>query len=153
MITSERLVEIVTEALERTCFLVSDPSDQEALVDRGHRLARSAAIRYSGPDSGDVHVLASDGFLQELASSMLGVEPEEIDLEVEGRDAIRELANILGGSVILELGGDNCEYRLGLPEETTPAEVAPGTACHLESAFGALKVVWSPQEAAEGKAA
>jgi CheY-specific phosphatase CheX len=152
-ITPDRLVQMVTEALERTCFMVSDPSDADAVAANGYQCARCARIAYTGPAAGHVFVVASDGFLEELASSLLGCEPEEIDLEVEGRDAIKELANIMGGSVILELGGDNCEYRLGLPEEVGAAPAATGAECYIESTFGALRVCWAPEAAAAAKAA
>jgi len=146
-INPERLTDMVTEALERTCFMVSDPSDEAAAAGQGYEFSRCARIAYSGPASGYVFVVASDGFLEELASSLLGCEPEDIDLDVEGRDAIKELANIMGGSVILELGGDNCEYRLGLPEEADPAPFSSGAECFIESTFGALRVHWAPVDA------
>lgn len=152
-ITPERLTEMVTEALERTCFLVTDPSDPKSIADRGYTTGRCARVAYSGPDAGHVHVCASDGFLKELASSLLGCEPDEIDLDSDGHDAIRELANIMGGSVILDLGGDRCEYRLGLPELAQPPAGGAGPLCCLESAAGAILVRWEPTARAETRAA
>ena len=49
------------------------------------------------------------------ASSLLGINPEDIEVESEGLDAIRELANILGGSVLHDIGGQQSEFSLGLP--------------------------------------
>lgn len=152
-INTERLCELVAEALERTCFMVSEPSDQAAAAGQGYALSRCARIAYTGPASGYVFVVASDGFLEELASGLLGCEPDEIDLEVEGRDAIRELANIMGGSVVLEMGGDDCEYRLGLPEEAEPVPFTVGVECYIESTFGALRVYWAPRAGSASKAA
>lgn len=152
-ITTDRLTDMVTEALERTCFMVSDPSDADAVAAHGYRCTHCARIAYSGPGAGHVFVLSSDGFLEELASGLLGCEPDEINLNVEGRDAIKELANIMGGSVILELGGDDCEYRLGLPEETETVPSTPGAECYIESTFGALRVCWAPDAAPASKAA
>ena len=146
-ITPDRLEELVTEALERTCFMVSDPSDEASAAGQGYEFSHCARIAYSGPAAGHVFVVASDGFIEELASSLLGCEPEEINLDVEGRDAIKELANIMGGSVILELGGDNCEYSLGLPEEADPAPFSTGAQCFIESTFGVLRVYWAPAAA------
>lgn len=152
-ITNERLEEMVTEALERTCFMVSDSADQASVTEQGYELSHCARIAYSGPEAGFVYVVASDGFLEELASSLLGCEPEDINLEIEGRDAVKELANIMGGSVTLELGGQDCEYRLGLPEETQPADYTTGTECYIESTYGALRVYWAPDVSASTRAA
>ena len=152
-ITTDRLAEMVTDALERTCFMVSDPSEPGSIAEQGYELSHCAKIAYSGPAAGFVYVVASDGFLEELASSLLGCEPEDIDLDVEGRDAVKELANIMGGSITLELGGDDCEYRLGLPEETAPAEYSSGNECYIESTYGALRVYWAPDTNATSQAA
>lgn len=152
-IANERLVEMVTSALERTCFMISDPSDAETVSGSGFDLTRSARIAYSGSGAGYVLVSASDGFLEELASSLLGCEPEEVDLDVDGRDAICELANIMGGSVTLELGGDTSEYRLGLPQETDGTGSNGGTDIYVESMAGALRVCWMPDDGVDSQAA
>jgi len=152
-IPTERLAEMVTDALERTCFMISDPSDADASARNGYTLTHSARIAYNGPDAGFVYVVASDGFLEELASSLLGCEPEEINLDVDGRDAIKELANIMGGSVTLELGGDKSEYRLGLPEQSDVADPGGGTDIYIESMAGALRVCWMPTDGQNAKAA
>ena len=152
-IQTERLTEMVTDVLERTCFMISDPSDADAVAGNGFVLAHSARIAYTGPGAGFVYVVASDGFLEELASSLLGCEPEEINLDVDGRDAINELANIMGGSVTLELGGDKSEYRLGLPEKFEATIPDSGTDIYIESMAGALRVCWLPTDSQNAKAA
>ncbi len=152
-IQTDRLTEMVTDVLERTCFMISDPSDAEAVAANGFTLAHSARIAYTGPGTGFVYVVASDGFLEELASSLLGCEPEEINLSVDGRDAIHELANIMGGSVTLELGGDKSEYRLGLPEQSEATVPTGGTDIYIESMAGALRVCWMPTDGQNAQAA
>lgn len=150
---TERLSELVAEALERTCFMVSEPTDRAAAAGHGYALSHCARIACTGPAAGEVFVIASDGFIEELASGLLGCEPQEIDIEVEGRDAIKELVNILGGSVILEMGGDDCEYRLGLPEEAEPVPFTAGVECYTESTSGALRVYWAPRPGSASEAA
>ena len=85
------------------------------------------------------------------------MEPEEIDPEVQGKDAIKELANIIGGSAILELGGDDCQYSLQLPElagGTSASEPGDdGAACFVESEGEILKVVWRPMDSSQSAAA
>ena len=49
-----------------------------------------------------------------------------LDRQAGVEDLALELANIVGGSVVVELGGTDREYRLGLPEALEPtAEAAP----------------------------
>ena len=147
-ITPDALLSLVTAALERTCFLITDPSTAERCASRGEPLSFNARIRHSGPTNGWVSVHASEGFVRELASSLLGVEPDQVEPGVEGRDAIRELANILGGSVVTAVGGEVSEYRLGLPEEHGGSP-SGCVRCDLETPSGALAVCWLPDRPAK----
>ncbi len=116
-----------------------------------------ARIAYSGPSEGQLILAASEGFLRELASSILGVEPEEVDPDQHGKDAIKELANILGGSAVLELGGAECHYSLNLPEliecSEAPEPGAQGAVCFVETEGEILKVIWHPSDSSRSAAA
>ncbi len=135
-IDSHRLAELVVETLERTAFLLTDAMPPEA-KDEFDRPAWFSTINYGGTSNGAIFLAASDGFVRELASSLLGVEHEEVDMETHGRDVVNELANIVGGSVTLDLGSDTQQFSLGLPEAAT-AEAMPKpcdsvTQCFIES--------------------
>lgn len=155
-LTSQRIAELVIEALERTAFVLAES------VDAGRAAQLPAAtcfsrIYYTGPDQGQLFLAASEGFVRELASSLLGVEPEDVDPVVEGEDAIKELANIVGGSTILELSGVDCHYSLKLPELVEAPEMPEpgdrGAACFVESEGELLQVVWCPTDPSQSAAA
>ncbi len=130
--------------LERTAMVLAEPAAHEEAHPPPTRFAR---ITYQGPSRGTLLLGATDGFLRELAASLLGAETAEVDLDTQGGDALKEMANIVGGSVILALSGGACEYSLGLPEllpspeapEGTPAARAEGT---VVTEGGPLHVVW-----------
>lgn len=139
-IDHDTLQTIITDALERTAFVIVDPCDDAAGLSPPKLHAK---IRYSGPASGTIVVSASEGFLVELASSILGVEPEEVRLDVEGRDALRELANIIAGSALVAIGGEDTPYSLGLPEAIDARPTAtPDATCVVESMGESLAVTW-----------
>lgn len=119
------LERITIEALERTAFVLVDPCESDETATATH----FARIQFTGPTNGTITVSASDGFLRELASSLLGIESDEIEIESEGLDAIRELANILGGSVLNDIGGQDSTFSLGLPELVEGDAGDPGVAC------------------------
>lgn len=154
-ITSDKLAGLVVEALERTAFLISDPiSDEEA---SGYREPTwFSTIAYHGGSKGSIYLAATEGFVMELASSLLGVDAEEVDLQTQGRDAINELANIVGGSVTLELGNETAQFSLGLPESATgddlPAENGSLTRCFID-AEDELLVIYHIDEASSGRMA
>lgn len=148
-IDSQHLAQLATDALERTAFMLMDPSEG---ADPG-TLTHHAKINYFGTGAGEVHVSASEGFVIELASSLLGVEPDEVEAETQGDDAMRELANILAGSLITQLGAATDSFRLGLPEDSKSPALSEGcVTCFLESMGEPLLVTWKKAEA-EAKAA
>lgn len=145
-ITPDSLAELATHALERTAFMLVDPADA---ADPG-RLTRHAHIAYTGEEGdGEVYVSASEGFTLELASSLLGCEPEEIDVDEQGADAVRELANILAGSILTTIGGVEHAFRMGLPE-TTDSSAADDSCitCAMDSMGEPLTISWRPKAAA-----
>ena len=142
IIDHDTLQSIITDALERTAFVIVDPCD-DASASGLKPATMHARINYGGPSSGQIFVSASPGFLIELASSILGVEPNEVRLDVEGSDALRELANIVGGSALVAIGGEETPYSLGLPEIITDAPGGhPDATCTVESMGEALRVSW-----------
>ncbi|TVQ51740.1 MAG: chemotaxis protein CheX [Phycisphaerales bacterium] len=154
-LTSERLMELTILALERTAFVMADPAESSA-EDAVAATSHVAKINYAGPEGGSVVLCASDGFLREFASSLLGVEPEEVNPKCEGADALKELANIVGGSVILELGGDNCPYSLGLPSLVETSVIPPidhgsnqQIACVIEAELEPLCIIWQKDAVAQ----
>ncbi len=105
------LARITIDALERTAFVLADPADDPQALPP---ISTTASIDYSGPCNGGIDLVASAGFGRNLAASLLGCEPSEVS-DSTAAEAVRELANIVGGSMILELGGTDCCYSLGLP--------------------------------------
>ena len=156
MLTSEKIAEFVIEALERTAFVLAETIDgeQAGSLPAPTKFSR---IAYIGPTNGYIFLAASEGFLCELASSILGVEPEDVDPAIEGEDAITELANIVGGSVILEMGGEKCEYSLRLPELVEDSDLPESNSniqvCFVESEGELLKVIWHPADSSAAAAA
>lgn len=154
-LTPESLADMTIDALERTAFVVAEPADEDFL-DELPETEWYSRIEYSGPDAGTVYLAGSTGFLIELASSLLGVEPEDICPDREGLDALREMTNIVGGSVVHDLGGAHCKLSLGLPALISRDEYRGASCesrCVLDAEGERLEVVWSPRVKSEQKAA
>lgn len=151
-ITPDRLADMTITMLERTAMVLAEPAGD---ADAHPAPTRFARIAYSGPARGILTLGATEGFLRELAASLLGVETSEVDPDVHGSDALREMANIVGGSVILALSGERCEFSLGLPELVPTGEVAGATAtisCTVVAEGGPLRVTWGELEPARAAA-
>ena len=146
-LNADRLAKLAIQTLERTAFVLAEAvsAEEAANMPQPNRYSR---IAYTGPSCGEVFLAASEGFIRELASSILGVEPDEIDLETQGSDALKELANIVAGCITLDLGGEVCCLSLGLPEladsSDMPSVPDQGQQCFLEAEGELLKVMWIP---------
>ena len=141
MIDREKLSELVCEALERTAMVFAEPMEG----DSPDGITRVARIIYEGEESGEMILAASDGFALELASSMLGEDEDAIAAGNEGALALAELANIVCGSVVVAIGGEQRAITLGLPEVADPASAdGDGVRCVVESMGEPLVVTWRP---------
>jgi len=149
-IFSDELAMLAIQALERTAFVLVDAVESEGdhvWTEEESAACKCARIRYSGPHSGEIVLAASRGFILELASSLLGVEPDEVSVDTEGQDALKELANILGGSVLVELDGEHVDYRLEVPETCTIADWPSGCETWAHSRLASedewLEIIWA----------
>ena len=111
-LSEEKISDAVTGVLESIAFVLAEPCEVD-----DQEFSRYARIQYSGPgEESEVVLSATDGFLCELASNLLGTDISEISVDVEGVQALTELANIVCGEVVLMLGSEEQVYSLGLPE-------------------------------------
>lgn len=133
---SNTLSRLVVDALERTAFVLADPCDDDARLPPADTFAQ---IDFSGPTAGNVQLHASRSFARNLAASILGAEPNDIT-DVQSEEALRELANIVGGSVITALGGSDCRFSLGLPRLGRGGASGKETACVLDAEGARLEV-------------
>jgi len=149
------LANMTINMLERTAMVLAEPAEPGADLPRATRFA---LVDYCGPSRGTLLLSATDGFLRELAASLLGVETSDVDVETHGSDALKEMANIVGGSMILALSGDVCHYSLGLPrllgDQDVPlrdAGAATSVECTVVAEGSPLRVLW--QDVRTAKAA
>ncbi len=130
-LNSDELAQLAMNALEATAFVITDrlPEVSEEPLDY------HSMINVHDEEANIWLVLsATAGFLEELASSMLGLEPDEIDRHVEGPQALSEFANILGGEVVMALGGAERCFQMSLPEMASAGELPETpTLCELDS--------------------
>lgn len=155
-LTTDRIGELVVDALERTAFVLVDVVDDERVKELPPP-SRHVRVQFSGAACGAIVLSATDGFLLELASSILGVEATEVTPEKEGKDALGELSNIVGGSVILELGGEDQYIKYGLPSAINESDLPEASEqivkCYFECEGELLVVTWQPLQNEQAAAA
>jgi hypothetical protein len=115
-VTADSFSGLATMALERMAFVITSPCEAtpgEVLVE----CVAHARIDLQGPEPHALCVSASPAMVKEIASGMMGTEPEDIDVDDHARATVTELANILGGELVMLLTGGDSQMSLGLPAE------------------------------------
>lgn len=146
-VTADSFAGLVALALERMAFVITEAVDQtaaEVLV----KAAAHAAIEIKGSERYVLCVSATPGLVREVASGMMGMDADEIDVDDHGRATVGELANILGGELIMLLTNGDGQMALGLPRDVTDEEAGQlldraadrGFSCVLGSDAGTLLV-------------
>jgi CheY-specific phosphatase CheX len=143
----EQLNEAAATALERSAFVFAEPAAAGDLAVLP-KAASHARILTTGSVAGELHLSASEGFLRELAASLLGVEPGEVDPVLQGADALREMANMIAGSIGLRCDSEARAFSLGLPELEGASAFADALGAGLSTTLVTngepLRVVWVP---------
>lgn len=120
-VSAETFGDLVALALERMAFVITEPLEQtpaEVLV----KAAAHAAIDATGAEHYVVCVSATPGMVREVASGMMGMDADEIDVDDHGRATVAELANILGGELIMLLTSGDSQMSLALPRDVDDDE-------------------------------
>lgn len=106
------LFQSVQSALERMCFVFAELLED----DSPEGLDKHVALQLEAEgEVAKIFLSSDDDFLIELASSILGSEPDEVDPETDGIEALKEIINVCGGELNRLLGGEDRRIATGLP--------------------------------------
>lgn len=106
--------EVFPRMLEDLTFLFADPDDSGSPSGMPHDAVK-VSIAFSGDRSGDIEMGLARSLGAEMASSVLGVDPNEAKAGQIGDDALRELMNVTCGHVLTSLAGERPVFNLSIP--------------------------------------
>ncbi len=145
---SGMLQTLTQDILGNMAFMFVEPTEEPGNYDG----SPTARVEFESPEGIDSLILQGSGdFLTDLASGLLGLEPDEVDKNVEGLHSLKEIANVLAGEIIRELGGEHAQFSLGIPyvQDCADGDSTPeGVVCEFDAmgqAFGA-RFVHQPTE-------
>ncbi|HVM60240.1 MAG TPA: chemotaxis protein CheX [Verrucomicrobiae bacterium] len=111
------LLDVVKDVLERFAFMFVEVEGAEsALAGNGDGLR--ATIQFQGKQNGTLTLMAPKGFCQEMAANVLGIDPGQV-VETTGQDALKELTNVVCGTLTWSLFGDREVFHLSVPSVAT----------------------------------
>lgn len=121
--TPALLGDLLGRVLAEAAFVAVEPADEPAAWPSP---LYEAEIHFESIRGGSLRLLAPAACATELAANMLGVDPADPEAESHGRDALAELVNVLGGSLVVQLYGPRAPNQLGFP--ATRVVQGPGSA-------------------------
>jgi hypothetical protein len=104
---------VALRTLEEAAFIFADTAP------RGHPWngkTIEVRIQFRGPETGMLRVRTTPDFGRAVAANLLGLEPEDEEVEINGPKAVAELLNILAGTLLAEIFTTKVVCHLGIPE-------------------------------------
>ncbi len=117
--TRESLANIIGDVLGDLAFLVSD--DEPADPPPGS-VWLECEIRYRGPVSGRLRCWCTRDFAAQLAANILGLDPDDEEVDNGTPDALRELMNVACGHLVTAWHGTGPVFDLSIPTVTECSE-------------------------------
>lgn len=115
------LQQVTEETLESLAFAMVMPEE-----DHADPFCIAAKIEFSGPSRGALFFSASERFMPEVATNMLGSMDDEPPSEELQRDAFKELLNVICGNLLPVFAGDEAVFDVH-PAEILAGACLPGT--------------------------
>lgn len=124
--TPALLTEILGQILQESAFIFAEPVE-EPQTWQGSVL--TARIAFESTRGGTLRLVTTPAASAEIAANMLGIEPGE-EADANGRAAVAELLNVLGGAFLTRYFGTAVPSQLGLPAtELGEAPLSPRRRC------------------------
>lgn len=110
------VISVMAEVLETMAFMFADPSEDanqpEEIPD-----AIKASMEFCGEEGfGSVSLTVPAQMCMELASNILGMDPDDPNSQNKAEDALKELLNVIAGRLATGIFGSKPVFTLSVPE-------------------------------------
>jgi chemotaxis protein CheY-P-specific phosphatase CheC len=128
--TVELLTDVLGTVLQDSAFMFVEPSEEPP--EWGEKVF-TASLTFESERSGTLRLNMAVPVGVELAANMLGTEIDDPEAEENGRAAVSEVLNVIGGSFVTRFFGTKVATQLGIPKAVLASTPATG-----RSSCGAL---------------
>jgi CheY-specific phosphatase CheX len=102
------------EVVEQLTFMFGEPTHKSALLDADGDYVL-AQISFTGDVTGTLSLAVPGACVPGIAANILGLEPEETEVDAMAADSLGEMLNVISGHVIMAIAGKGADFRLGSP--------------------------------------
>jgi hypothetical protein len=138
--TAALLTDVLGNVLQDSAFMFVEPSDEPA--EWGDRVF-TASLTFESERSGTLRLNMAVPVGVELAANMLGTEVDDPEAEENGRAAVSEVLNVIGGSFVTRYFGTKVATQLGIPKAMLASQPSSGrcTCGALVTSEGGLPIL------------
>jgi chemotaxis protein CheY-P-specific phosphatase CheC len=111
-LSNEKLCEIAAGLLADAAFMFAEPAPSSSAI-KGDVVVARIVVETAGRH--ELLLCVERGLDVALAANLLGTENDEEEAKKSAADAVGELANIMAGTLAVELGGKKAATKIGLP--------------------------------------
>ena len=119
----ELLTDILGTVFQETAFMFVEPAEEP--VAWGDKVF-TATLAFESVQGGTLRLTAAVPVGVELAANMLGCDASDPEAEENGRAAISEVLNVIGGAFVTRYFGTKVPSQLGLPQALLASHPASG---------------------------
>jgi hypothetical protein len=119
----ELLTDILGTVFQETAFMFVEPAEEP--VAWGPKVF-TATLAFESVQGGVLRLTAAVPVGVELAANMLGCDASDPEAEENGRAAISEILNVIGGAFVTRYFGTKVPSQLGLPQALLASQPATG---------------------------
>lgn len=110
------VITVMAEVLETMAFMFADPYENEELPEEIPD-AIKASMEFCGEEGfGAISLTVPALMCMELASNILGMEPDDPSSQNKAEDALKELLNVVAGRLATGVFGSKPVFTLSVPE-------------------------------------
>lgn len=110
------VISVMAEVLETMAFMFADPYENEEIPEEIPD-AIKASMEFCGEEGfGAISLTVPAEMCMELASNILGMEPDDPNSQSKAEDALKELLNVITGRLATGVFGTKPVFTLSVPE-------------------------------------
>jgi chemotaxis protein CheY-P-specific phosphatase CheC len=111
----EQLDDMFCQTLEQYAFMFGEQVEKEEFPIEDDPFLFSG-ITFTGPLNGKVSLAIPKEQSAELASNVLGLSPDDPEVEQEAIDSFKEMVNVVCGHVLTTLAGEEAIFNQSVPD-------------------------------------
>lgn len=108
---------VFCDVIERLAFMFGERCDKEELPIGNSNACTT--MKFTGPWEGKLDLVLPATLSTQIASNVLGTEPDDKDMDRYRDDAVKEVLNVTCGHLLSELAGDEPIFDLSVPAVTS----------------------------------